>query len=209
MDASNLYIRFAIELSTILFFGAVWLSTVTFLRFRKKKSFVYLTFFTVFYVYLFKVLDYTLLQFQSLLLLRYFIPGLMLRAEAVGNSINLIPLVTLTLHDLKTSLLNVLLLVPFGFGLPFITSWRMIRCVVIGAFFSIIIELLQLVTGFLSGITFRIVDINDVIFNTTGAAIGYLLFTWFVRMYRRISPNWKISSNPILLHIADRPQIDR
>jgi glycopeptide antibiotics resistance protein len=39
--------------------------------------------------------------------------------------------------------------------------------------------------------TFRIADINDVIFNTVGIAIGYVLFLGFVRVYRRISPNWE------------------
>ena len=41
------------------------------------------------------------------------------------QAMNLIPLVTLTPQDLKTSLLNILLMIPFGFGLPFITNFRM------------------------------------------------------------------------------------
>ena len=94
---------------------------------------------------------------------------------------NLIPLVTLTHADLKTSLLNVLLLIPFGFGLPFITNLRMKKIVVIGALFSLVIECLQLITGLMAGITFRIADINDVIFNIVGVAVGYLLFVGVVR----------------------------
>ena len=197
------------DLLTILLFGLIWIGIVTFLWLKKKKSVVYLIFFTIFYVYLFKVLDYTLFQFQSLLLLKHFMPDLILNGQTAGKNMNLIPLVSLTSQDLKTSLLNILLLVPFGFGLPFITNLRMNKIVVIGALFSIVIEFLQLVTGFMAKITFRIADINDVIFNTVGVVIGYILFVGFVRIYRHISHNGEISVNPILRYIDERPQINK
>jgi glycopeptide antibiotics resistance protein len=197
------------DLSTVLLFGLIWFGIVTFLRLKKEKSLVYLIFSTIFYIYIVKVLDYTLFQFQSLFLLKHFMPDLILQGLTAGESMNLIPLITLTLEDLKTSLLNILILVPFGFGLPFITNFRMKKIVVIGALFSIVIEFLQLITGFMAKITFRIVDINDVIFNTLGVAIGYILFVGIVRIYRHTSHNWEISANPILRYIAERPQIDK
>lgn len=196
-------------LSTVLLFGLTWLGIVTFLRLKRRKSLVYLLFFTIFYVYLFKVLDYTLLQFQSLILLKYFMLDLILNGQTDGKGMNLIPLITLTLGDVKTSVLNILLLIPFGFGLPFITNLRMKKIVVIGALFSIVIEFLQLITGFMAKLTFRIADINDVIFNTVGVAIGYILFVGFVCVYRHTSHNWEISANPLLRYIAERPQIDK
>jgi glycopeptide antibiotics resistance protein len=198
-----------LNLLSVLLFGLIWIGIVTFLRLRRKKSFVYLTFFTIFYVYLVKVLDYTLFQFQSLLLLKYLQPGLILRGQAEGNSVNLIPLLTLTPGDIQTSLLNILLLVPFGFGLPFITHWRMKPVVVLGGFVSLGIELLQLLSGFVTGLTFRVADINDVLFNTLGVFIGYRLFVGFGRGYRRLSRNWTIATNPILRYIALRPQFDK
>jgi glycopeptide antibiotics resistance protein len=197
------------DLLTVFLFGLIWIGIVTFLRLKKKKSLVYLIFFTIFYVYLFKVLDYTLFQFQSLLLLKYFMPNLILKGQTAGESINTIPLITLMPQDLKTSLLNILLLIPFGFGLPFITNLHMKKIVVIGMFLSIVIEFLQLVTGFMTKITFRVADINDVIFNTVGVAIGYILFVGFVRIYCNISHNCEISANPILRYIAERPQITK
>jgi glycopeptide antibiotics resistance protein len=190
-----------------LLFGLIWIGFVVFLR--SKKSPAYLIFFTIFYVYLFKVLDYTLFQFQSLILLKYFMPDLILSGQTAGEELNLIPLIALTSQDLETSLLNILLLIPFGFGLPFITDFRMKKTVLMGALFSIVIELLQLITGVLAKMTFRVADINDVIFNTLGAAIGYMLFVGFVRLYRHLSPNWEISANPILRYIAERPQVDK
>ena len=197
------------ELFTVLISGLIWICIVTFLRLKKKKSLVYLIFFTIFYVYIVKVLDYTLFQFQSLILLKYFMPDLILNGQTAEKSINLIPFIALTPQDVKTSLLNILLLIPFGFGLPFITNYRMKKIVLIGALFSIFIEFMQLITGYMAKITFRIADINDVIFNTVGVAIGYILFVGFVRIYRHLSPHWEISGNPILRYIAERPQIDK
>ncbi len=196
------------DLLTVFLFALIWICIVIFLWLKNKKSLVYLIFFTIFYVYIVKVLDYTLFQFQSLILLKYFMPNLILNGQTFGKDINLIPLITLTPQDLETSLLNILLLIPFGFGLPLISNFRMKKIVVIGALFSIVIEFLQLITGIMAKITFRIADINDVIFNTVGVAIGYILFGGLVRIYRRISHNCKKKANPILRYIAERPQID-
>jgi glycopeptide antibiotics resistance protein len=186
VDIDNLNaIRFVIGLSTVLLFGSIWFAIVTFLRLKKKKSLVHLLCFTIFYIYLYKVLDYTLFQFQSLLLLKHFIPELMLNGVTADKTVNLVPLITLTVADLRTSLLNILLMMPFGFGLPFISNFSARRIVVVGALFSIAIEVVQLITGLVARVTFRIADINDVIFNTVGAAIGYVLFIGFVRQYLR------------------------
>ncbi len=192
----------------VLLVGLIWIGIAVFLWLRKNKSLVYLLFFTIFYVYIITVLYYTLFRFQSLLLLKYFTPNLMLNGIAAGKSLNLIPLVTLVLKDLKTSLLNILLMMPFGFGLPFITNLRFKKIVIIGALFSFGIEFLQLATGLVAKMTFRIADINDVIFNTVGVAVGYILFIGFMHIYRHVSRNWKISANPILRYIAERPQIE-
>jgi glycopeptide antibiotics resistance protein len=196
------------NLLTVLLFGLIWIGIVSFIRLKNKEHIVYLIFFTIFYIYIVKVLDYTLFQFQSLLLLKYLMPGLILRGETVETSMNFIPLITLTHQDLKTSLLNILLMIPFGFGLPFITNFRMKKTVVIGMLFSIVIEFLQLITGFMAKVTFRIVDINDVIFNTIGVAVGYILFIVLVRIYLHAYHNWGISTNQIFRYIAERPQID-
>jgi glycopeptide antibiotics resistance protein len=198
-----------LDFSTILLFGLIWLGGVTLLRLKKKQGLVYLLFFTLFYVYIYKVLDYTFFQFQSLLLLRLFTPNLVLKGVAAGKSLNLLPLITLTRADVRTSLLNILLMVPFGLGLPCITNLRMKRIVVIGALFSSGIELLQLITGLMAKMTFRIADINDVLFNTAGVAIGYGLFVGLVRICRRISRRRGVAANPLVRYMAARPQIEK
>lgn len=134
-------------------------------------------------------------------------PQLMLQGQEAGKTIHFLPLTTLTSEDVMTSLLNILLFVPFGFGLPFITDFRMKKVVFIGLLCSFLIELLQLTTGLISGISFRIADVNDILFNTTGVVIGYLLFVVFIRVYRQIYHTWK-TTNPILRYIAERTQED-
>jgi glycopeptide antibiotics resistance protein len=191
------------NLLTGLFVILVWIGSITFMRLKHKKSFPYLVFFTIFYMYIAKVFDYTLFQFQSLLILKYFMPNLMLQGQTADQSINLIPLITLTSDDIQTSLLNILLFIPFGFGLPFITNFRMKKIVLIGMGTSISIESLQMMTGLIAETTFRIADINDIIFNTVGVAIGYTLFLIFIRMYRCLPDNWA-SSNPFIQYIADQ-----
>jgi len=194
------------DVGTKLLFGAVLIGCVIHLRRRKRKSALYLALFTLFYIYIFKVLDYTLFQFQSLILLKHFIPTLMVKGQAAGTH-NAIPLITLTPHDLKTSLLNILMLVPFGFGMPFITNLRLKHIVAIGALFSLCIEFLQFASGLVSGVTFRIGDINDVIFNTLGAAVGYLLFVIIGNGYRRLYKKAQMPANPTLRYFAERPQL--
>ena len=97
-------------------------------------------------------------------------------------------------------------MIPFGFGLPFITRLSMTWVVITGLLVSIGIELLQLVTGLVGDVAFRVADINDVIFNTVGVAIGYGSFAGFVRGFRRTRNDWA-SANPILRHIVERPQV--
>jgi glycopeptide antibiotics resistance protein len=197
-------VRFVMGLTTVLLFASIWFGIVAFLRTKKKKTPLYLLFFTIFYLYIYKVLDYTLLQFQSLLLLKHFAPALRMNGVAARDSINLIPLVNLTAEDWRTSLLNILLMMPFGFGLPFITNFTAGRIIVLGALFSIAIELLQLLTGVMAGMTFRIADINDVIFNTVGVAAGYVILIGIVRIYRRMSHERRQLRTVLLETVAER-----
>lgn len=67
---------------------------------------------------------------------------------------------------------NILWFVPLGALLPAVLKKRrgFWFCLLMGAFCSLSIELLQYV--FVTGIS----DIDDIIFNTAGTAIGYLLY---------------------------------
>lgn len=74
---------------------------------------------------------------------------------------------------------NVAMTVPFGLLLPVVAPpmrrWH--RVVVTSAAYSCAIELSQLVVGLVAfGLLYRTVDVDDVILNTVGGAIGYGLF---------------------------------
>ena len=192
---------------TLIFEPLVVFGIAAWFRFKRQASLVFSVLLIVYSVYLAKVLDYTVFQFQSLIVLKHFVPGLILNGQEAGKSVNVVPLVTLTGADLKTSLLNILLMVPFGFGLPFIASLRFKAVVAVGVLFSIAIELLQMITRLVGGVTFRIADVNDVLFNTIGVSIGYMLFVAFIHIYRHAFRNREISANPILRYLDERPQV--
>ena len=126
--------------------------------------------------------------------------------QNVWRNMNLLPFYTLGYESLKTLVLNILLTIPFGFGLPFIARLRLRQVVFIGVIFSIILEALQLVVALISGFTFRIVDINDVLFNGIGVAVGYALFVVFVRVIHLALDTWDIKQNAFLQYIYKQPQ---
>ncbi|HBR02810.1 MAG TPA: VanZ family protein [Ruminiclostridium sp.] len=71
-------------------------------------------------------------------------------------------------------LLNVIMMIPFGFLMPVVKRQSMFACALRTFLFSLCIELLQpLIDGFRSS------DITDLITNTVGGVIGYLLYLLF------------------------------
>jgi glycopeptide antibiotics resistance protein len=86
--------------------------------------------------------------------------------------------------DVVEYLLNILLFIPLGFLLPII--WPNInkikQIVLSGVSFSLLIELSQLFTN-------RRTDIDDVLMNTLGAVLGYLLFSILTRIVKKTFPS--------------------
>ena len=92
-------------------------------------------------------------------------------------------------------LLNVLLGVPFGLFVPAIWRVRAVAVLTLGLLFTVAIEALQLCENWIYNGQFRTVDINDVIFNWLGVAIGlaaYLVaaisFSWWPGRSRSEAP---------------------
>lgn len=72
---------------------------------------------------------------------------------------------------------NFLLLLPFGIFYPIIKKQIIFKKVLIWGFIiSLSIETIQLIISYSIGVPFRIWDVDDLILNTTGASMGYLLF---------------------------------
>jgi glycopeptide antibiotics resistance protein len=77
--------------------------------------------------------------------------------------------------------LNILLFVPLGFMLPLLSNrFRNPKVIVLTGFmFSGAIEAMQYITG--RGLT----EIDDVINNTAGALVGFIMYQVFMHIYRK------------------------
>lgn len=166
-----IYFNFKIMIFSII----IYILLLLYFFKKKKKTFFYF-FFTLFYIYINIVIKYTQFPIFNDPTQRSII-GTM----RIGRDINLIPL-----RDAlnMTSIYNIILTVPFGFLLPFLTNISGTKIIITGAFFSFLLESAQLFAGIVCGYTFRIVDINDIIFNTLGAAVGCFFFLLFVKIVK-------------------------
>ena len=171
----------------------IWLLIVILLK-RSGRSTTYLLFFSIFYVYLCVLAGYALFPFY----LGFYMPGF-----SIWNQLNLTPLTTLRRSDIRLSVLNVLMTVPFGFGIPFIAKMNIKKIIVVGLLLGVLIESLQLAQGLFLGFTTRIVDIDDVIFNFIGVIIGYGFFKLFKMCYDRLYSKAGITTNAIMKYIYD------
>lgn len=87
---------------------------------------------------------------------------------------------------LSQALLNVLLTVPFGFGLPFVFHLRGREVLLMGVLFSFGIELAQLAADALYlALPPWSIDINDVFLNSLGVFVGYGAFRLVSIIYRK------------------------
>ena len=77
---------------------------------------------------------------------------------------------------------NIILFVPLGIILPIVTNWKY-KTVIVGSFFSIFIEIFQLIT--LRGCF----DFDDVILNSIGCVIGYGIYKTAQRLFAKNTMN--------------------
>lgn len=117
----------------------------------------------------------------------------MRREATFASMVNLVPFRGMLDGNLATrqAIANTMLGVPLGFLLPFLML-RADRVVLgVGVVLVMAIEAVQLVINLLYGFAYRIVDINDVILNSLGVAIGLLAFRLLSAAYRASdSANW-------------------
>lgn len=101
----------------------------------------------------------------------YFLVGMpTIQFHTFDLNLNLIPFIGM-IADLKNEIRNVFLFIPLGLFLPLL--WKKYRkwknTLLFGFGMTLSIELLQL-------FTYRATDINDILTNTLGTLIGYLIF---------------------------------
>lgn len=111
-------------------------------------------------------------------------------------NINLIP-TELFGKELILSLLNIAMFVPLGFFLPLL--WKKYRkfhrAMLLGLGATVFIELAQL-------LTYRATDINDVITNSIGAFVGYLLYLLLRKVPKGLKPEKETGDLWILLGVT-------
>lgn len=74
---------------------------------------------------------------------------------------------------------NILLTMPFGFGINFVARTRKWHFIWLPALVGLSIEGLQLVISLLLGYPYRVIDVNDLIANAAGVLLGYAFFRVF------------------------------
>jgi glycopeptide antibiotics resistance protein len=89
---------------------------------------------------------------------------------------------------------NILLTIPFGFGINFLTRIRPRRLVILGIALGVGFELAQLALALLLQSRLRMVDVDDSLFNAVGVCVGYILFRAFAWLYVKIPRDSEINS---------------
>lgn len=142
-----------------------WFRAVKALRAGGKVSGIWLGWVCVFLVYLCMVFDVTGIGTLGDILRN--IP------EPVMGGVNLVPFDSLGIGYA----LNIVMFMPLGFLLPLIfkDSRKFWKTAAEGAVFSLLIELSQL-------LNFRATDVDDLMANTFGACVGYLIWRAFAKI---------------------------
>lgn len=81
----------------------------------------------------------------------------------------------------KSNYLNVLMTIPYGLLLPLLISMTTRRMLLFAVGIGLVIETLQGIIDLLLGFTYRTVDVNDIIFNFTGAMLGWAILRLLLR----------------------------
>lgn len=98
---------------------------------------------------------------------------------------------------------NILLTVPFGFGINFLVSIRARRIFWLALAVGVGIEAIQLLISLLLRYPYRVIDINDAILNTSGVFIGYGLFRLFAWLYLWATRRLRIEHGGLTAYVYD------
>lgn len=183
VQKSKIYWLRRIKLDYIIDFILLALIYIIIFRRWKKESKRKFTIKTIMYVYVVMVLFVTLMPFT--------IPfgG---TNKLFMETANFIPFRDVRLKyngAIREILLNITMMIPFGFLYPIINKKGVIKTVISTFLFSLFIESSQLLSVWWNGVNTRIFDVTDLITNTLGGLIGYIIFfvlkLTFLRSKRR------------------------
>ena len=168
-----------------------WLGLIVFLviQWRRKHNRAYIFCLLVFGIYLLYALQVT---FFPLEISGGYADAMRQNSSKVITDINLIPFYIpdgyrenkdLSQFVLIQFVSNILLTMPFGFGVNFIGRFRRRDFLWLPFAVGFGIELSQLVMNFLLRYPYRVVDITDALLNAAGVLIGYGFFRLFSMLY--------------------------
>ncbi|MGB9674492.1 MAG: VanZ family protein [Anaerolineales bacterium] len=153
----------------------------------RKRTITALLFFSLFWVYLLAVIGVVIFPI---------VPDPNFSFAHFIKSINIMPFNfgPCQMHSLcfKSIMDNLLLTIPFGFGMTLFIHVRRKYLIWIALAMGFGLELTQFVIGILWRSSFRVVDINDVILNSSGVLIGYAIF----KIFAIVIPLHKYMSTP-------------
>jgi glycopeptide antibiotics resistance protein len=104
---------------------------------------------------------------------------------------------------LHTLILNVLLTVPFGFGIHFIRRVRTRYILRLAIGVGLVIEGTQLLISLLLRYPYRVIDINDILMNMLGVLLGFGLFRLFGWLYVWVTQRLNIQHIRLGAYIYD------
>lgn len=163
-----------------------------------RRGFSYIFFASIFATYLLFAIDEVYLPI-------YFGGGFDGEAVDISANLNLIPFYFGRFGTLQSSLmtliLNVILTIPFGFGISFIAPIKPKTILWLAPLVGLITEGGQLLIMFFQPYSLRIVDINDVLMNALGVIVGYILFRVFAYMYLWLTDRFAINHRGITAYV--------
>ena len=88
-------------------------------------------------------------------------------------------------YAVKNILGNIVMFIPFGIIITLLNYKKIsfLKLIFIGLSMSVAIEFLQFFIGLIIGFMYRSVDIDDVILNTLGAVVGFLIIKIIPKKY--------------------------
>ncbi len=174
---------------------------------RRKHSYPFLFFFSVFWVYLLVVVGMVLFPIPLL----DPADGYLWRSSAsrIISKINLIPFdyvryvnVSRMYLFLRDVVANILLTMPFGFGISFLHPVRAKRVPALAILVGVGIETSQLIANLILGLSYRSVDINDTIMNAIGVMLGYAMFRLFSWIFIGYAGRHQVTHADLFVYIT-------
>jgi glycopeptide antibiotics resistance protein len=161
-----------------LLIGLSVLVCLLFVFWRQRRSLPYLLFFSIFWLYLLVVVSTVIFPIVIDLQASWasFFPDINFRPFYFGAC-------SIPLSCAKDVILNILLTVPFGFGVNFLLKVKPRSFLWLAPTIGLMFELSQLLVLLIFKSRFHAIDINDAIFNGIGVLIGYALFRVFAWVY--------------------------